>query len=167
MFIGPADFTAMLADAATCGGQTFAGLLPLAINSDGSINSCSNPAAPGSTVTIFLNGLGVTTPSQATGAVDPSTVAVSPTALLVPSTGPTSTLPTFTLAGAISGVAQVQVQAGATSSAVNLWVGAPASAAYSVRGPGIVIWAGQTHPTVQDRLKTAPQLDILFRRIQH
>ena len=60
------------------------------------------------------------TPAQVTGAIASSAVAVSPTALLVPGTGPAGALPTFTLAGAISSVAQVQVQAGATSSVVNL-----------------------------------------------
>lgn len=167
VFIGSADFSAPLADAATCNGQIFAGLQPLAVNADGTINSCLNPAAPGSTVTVFLNGMGVTTPAQVTGAIASSTVAVSPTALLVPGNGPAGVLPTFTLAGAISSVAQVQVQAGATSSVVNLDVGAPASAAYSVRGPGIVIWAGQASLRVQDRLKIGPQPDILFRPIQH
>ncbi len=137
VFASSADFSAPLADAAACNGQAFAGLQPLAVNADGAINSCSNPAAPGSMVTIFLNGLGGTTPNQVTGAIAPSTVAVSPAALLVPSTGPAAALPTFTLAGAISSVAQVQVRAGATSSVVNLYV-----SANSVRGPGIVIWAG-------------------------
>ena len=68
--------------------------------------------------TILLIRQGVT----AVGA----TIAVSPTALLVPGTGPASVLPTLTLAGTISSIAQVQVQAGATSSVVNLDVGAPA-----------------------------------------
>ncbi len=34
------------------------GLLPLALNSDGSVNTCLNPAAPGSAVSLFLNGTG-------------------------------------------------------------------------------------------------------------
>ena len=146
VFIGPAEFSAPLADAAKCNGQTLAGLQPLALNADGSINSCANPAAPGSTVTIFLNGLGITTPAQVTGAIASSTVAVSPPALLIRTTGPAVDLPTFTLAGAISGVAQVQVQTSATSSVMNLAV-----ATYSLRGPGIVIWVGQASGAAQDR----------------
>ncbi len=157
VFLGPADFSALLADAATCGGQTLAGLQPLAVNADGAINSCSNPAAPGSTVTIFLNGLGITTPAQVTGAVASSTVAMSPPALLVPASGPAVDLPTSTLAGVISGVAQVQVQASARSSVINLFV-----ATRSVRGPGIVIWAGQGSGAAQDR----PLADVLLG-IQH
>jgi uncharacterized protein (TIGR03437 family) len=123
-FTGPADFSSPLADSATCDGQIFAGLQPLAVNADGTINGCSNPATPGSMVTVFLNGLGVVTPALATGAIALSTAAVSPAAVLVPATGPPSALPTFTLAGAVSGIAQVQVQAGATSSVVDLYLGA-------------------------------------------
>ena len=137
VFLGPTDFSAPLADAVTCNGQTLAGLQVLALNADGSINSCANPAAPGSMVTVFLNGLGITTPAQITGAIASSTVAVSPQALLVGSPGPGVNLPTFTVAGSISGVTQVQVPAGATSSVMNLAV-----ANSSVRGPGIVIWVG-------------------------
>jgi uncharacterized protein (TIGR03437 family) len=47
------------------------GPFPLAFNADGSPNACTNPAAPGSVVTIFLNGLGVTSPAPVTGAVTP------------------------------------------------------------------------------------------------
>lgn len=42
---------------------------PVARNADGSLNSCANPAAPGSQVSIFLHGAGVTQPPQATGAM--------------------------------------------------------------------------------------------------
>jgi uncharacterized protein (TIGR03437 family) len=36
---------------------------PLARNEDGSFNTCENPAAPGSTVTLYLNGLGTEPPT--------------------------------------------------------------------------------------------------------
>lgn len=55
---------------ATCTMESSAsvnGLLPLALNPDGSVNTCLNPASPGSTVTLFLNGLGVTSPPVVTG----------------------------------------------------------------------------------------------------
>jgi hypothetical protein len=112
-------------------------------------------------VTVFLNGLGVVTPALATGAIALSTAAVSPAAVLLPATGPSSALPTFTLAGAVSGIAQVQVQAGATSSVVNLYLGAS-----SVRGPGIVIWSGQPSRSVQEQLKISPGADIPLSRIR-
>lgn len=54
-------------------GQPYAGeLLPLAFNSDGTRNNCFNPASPGSVVTIFLDGLGVTVPALVTGSINPS-----------------------------------------------------------------------------------------------
>jgi uncharacterized protein (TIGR03437 family) len=46
------------------------GPLPLAFNSDGSRNTCSNPAPAGSVVRIFLAGLGVTVPAPVTGTVN-------------------------------------------------------------------------------------------------
>lgn len=54
------------------GGLYSGGPLPLAFNSDGSQNTCSNPAAAGSPVRIFLAGLGVTNPPQVTGSINPS-----------------------------------------------------------------------------------------------
>ena len=44
---------------------------PLALNEDGSVNTCATPAEPGSLVTIFLNGVGVTAAALKTGAVTP------------------------------------------------------------------------------------------------
>ena len=47
-------------------------LFPVALNSDGSQNSCTNPAAPGSIVRIFLDGLGITSPAPLTGSINAS-----------------------------------------------------------------------------------------------
>jgi uncharacterized protein (TIGR03437 family) len=41
----------------------------LALNSDGTVNDCTNPAVAGSMVTVFLNGFGVVTPALATGVI--------------------------------------------------------------------------------------------------
>jgi hypothetical protein len=41
----------------------------VALNQDGSVNSATNPAAPGSIVAVFANGLGSITPEQADGAL--------------------------------------------------------------------------------------------------
>ena len=46
---------------------------PLALNEDGSVNTCATPAEPGSLVTMFLNGVGVTGAALKTGAVTPFT----------------------------------------------------------------------------------------------
>ena len=42
---------------------------PLALNEDGSVNTCATPAEPGSLVAIFLNGVGMTGAALKTGAV--------------------------------------------------------------------------------------------------
>jgi uncharacterized protein (TIGR03437 family) len=62
IFVGAAGFGGPLFDRWTCNGQTISGIQPLALNSDGTLNSCANRAAAGSTITVFLNGLGVTKP---------------------------------------------------------------------------------------------------------
>ena len=42
----------------------------LALNQDGSLNSENSPAKPGSIVTIFLTGIGVTNPPDPTGTIN-------------------------------------------------------------------------------------------------
>jgi uncharacterized protein (TIGR03437 family) len=94
--------------------QTF----PLTLNADGTANSQTNPAATGSVVSIFLDGLGVTSPPPVTGRIntDPSTPLNLP--MVVSSYCPGSycyPTPSFvsagSLTGSISGVTQVQLRA--------------------------------------------------------
>ena len=54
---------------ATCGQTITNSLLPVAHNADGSLNSCDNPAAGRSIVTLVVNGLGLATPGLTTGAI--------------------------------------------------------------------------------------------------
>lgn len=98
--------------------QTF----PLTLNSDGSINSQSNPAAAGSVITMFLDGLGLTSPPPVTGMVNssPSVPLKLPVTVTPDCTGTSCyPAPTFvsagSLAGSISGVIQVQLRAPAKS----------------------------------------------------
>jgi uncharacterized protein (TIGR03437 family) len=141
-FVSAANFSGPFFDIADCGGQAVAGIQALAVNPDGSINTCTNPAAPGSMVTLFLDGLGVTAPPEITGAISASAVAISPSAALVPSgSGLPAALVTQTVAGSISAVAAVQVPAPAASSALHLELVDSEGAAYLVRGPGIIVWA--------------------------
>ncbi|MGA2039171.1 MAG: BACON domain-containing carbohydrate-binding protein [Bryobacteraceae bacterium] len=67
------DFTLTLATSAPgIFTQNSSGTGPGAIlNGDSSGNTQQNPAAPGSTIQIFMTGEGLTTPAQATGAVTP------------------------------------------------------------------------------------------------
>lgn len=137
IFVGAASFDAPIFDIATCNGASIGGLQPLAFNADGSLNSCGNPAPAGSTVTIFLNGLGVTSPAQVTGAISPAAIAISPVAYS------TAALTTETLPCEIASVVQVQVTAASPSAALMLGVLDNSGAVFRVRGPGVVIWVAQ------------------------
>jgi uncharacterized protein (TIGR03437 family) len=148
VFVWPGNFTPRGFDVASCPGQTISGLQPLAVNPDGTLNSCSNPAASGTSVTIFLNGFGATSPAPATGVLSSSAVPFSPAAVLLENSPllanglPTvSVASTATLPGSISGVAQVQVQVNSTVAVtVLLAVRQYPERASPLRGPGIVIW---------------------------
>jgi uncharacterized protein (TIGR03437 family) len=107
------DSTTSLSSLANChlSGIVYnGGPAPLAFNADGTRNSCSNPASPGSVVQILLAGLGVTSPAQATGAVTPN----PGPALNLPVTIAGGSLPTVVSAsavpGLISGVWQVEIR---------------------------------------------------------
>jgi uncharacterized protein (TIGR03437 family) len=91
------------------GHQYSGGPLPLAFNADGSPNTCANPAAPGSVVTIFLNGLGVTSPTLVTGAITPNPgVPLNLPITLID--GNQSLVSAFSAPGSISGVWQVDIR---------------------------------------------------------
>jgi uncharacterized protein (TIGR03437 family) len=57
---------------ASCQGTIAPGQLAVALNADGTVNSCDNPAVSGSTVTLFLNGLGLAGGTPVSGEVAPS-----------------------------------------------------------------------------------------------
>ncbi len=94
-----------------CGGVVAIGPAALALNADGTLNDCADPAVAGSTVTLFVNGLGQVTPALATGVISPApAVALSPgVAILGSNLSPLSTT-TLTDPGALTGVAQLQFQ---------------------------------------------------------
>lgn len=98
-----------------------AGQLPLAYNSDGSRNTCLQPASVGSLVTLFLEGLGATTPTSFTLS-DPSFATVS-------SASPAP--------GSLSGVWQITIRANqAGAIALSLFVDS-----VPVRDANLIIWA--------------------------
>src|SRR5207302_375365 len=92
------------------------------LNPDFSVNSPSNPAAKGSTVAVYMTGEGLTSPTQATGAVTPGT-------LPAPQVTPAPLLPVAVLVDGqpagiayageaprlVAGVLQVNVQIPATA----------------------------------------------------
>ena len=91
---------------------------PLTLNADGTVNSQTHPAAAGSVVTIFLDGLGLTSPAPVTGVVNtnPSTPLNLPLVVAPYCAGTyCNPAPAFvsagSLVGSISGVTQVQLRA--------------------------------------------------------
>ncbi|MEZ5395757.1 MAG: hypothetical protein R2724_23490 [Bryobacterales bacterium] len=82
--------------------------LPLALNEDGTVHSCANPAKPGSYVTLFLTGVGITDPAPVSGAVNtepPVTISLD-----VPLEPYIEHALATTLPGSISSVWQVEFQ---------------------------------------------------------
>lgn len=79
------------------------------LNQDGSLNSASNPAARGSTISVFMTGAGLMTPRQQDGSITPLTPPFPMVAL-----GVSCSLGQVTYAGAapglIAGAVQVNVQ---------------------------------------------------------
>ncbi len=65
----PGLFATAIPSAITCGQTQIAAssLVALAINEDGSINSCANPAPVRSLLSLFLNGIGTLAANQTTG----------------------------------------------------------------------------------------------------
>ncbi len=92
--------------------------VPLVLNADGTVNSQTHPAASGSVVTIFLDGLGLTSPPPVTGLVNTNPPAPLNLPLVVtPYCAGTLCNPApalvsaGSLVGSISGVTQVQLRA--------------------------------------------------------
>jgi uncharacterized protein (TIGR03437 family) len=97
------------------------GLLPLALNSDGSTNTCLNPAAPGSAVSLFLNGLGPTSAPTVTG------------------TAPLVVASVSAMPDAVPGIWQVSLQIPAGLGAGGVQVSLTAGGA-PVRDANLVVW---------------------------
>jgi uncharacterized protein (TIGR03437 family) len=80
-------------------------------NQDNSINSASHPAAPGSVLTFYVSGLGITAPLSQDGSVSAFPLPV-PVALFSVSIGNSPLRPQFVAAavGLIAGTTQINVQ---------------------------------------------------------
>ncbi len=92
---------------ATCQATITNGLLAVALNADGSENSCDNPAAVGDTVTIFVNGLGLAAGQPNTGTV---TSSATPLALPVSVTGDVELVSAQSDPGSVNSVWAIQVK---------------------------------------------------------
>jgi uncharacterized protein (TIGR03437 family) len=90
---------------------------PLTLNADGTVNSQTNPAAAGSVVSMFLDGLGLTSPAPVTGLISANSTPLSLPLVVTPYCPgtPCYPAPAFVSAGStvgsISGVTQVQLRA--------------------------------------------------------
>jgi uncharacterized protein (TIGR03437 family) len=85
----------------------------VALNSNGSLNSASNPASPGSTITLYATGLGLTTPAGVDGSLNPSGAGDPQPQLKVTATVAGQAATVTSAAGAsgdIAGVIQITVQ---------------------------------------------------------
>jgi uncharacterized protein (TIGR03437 family) len=139
IFLKPAALESPFPGYSACGGATALGQAALALNADGRVNDCANPAVAGSAVTVFLGGFGPATPAPGTGVM-----AQGPAAALAPSLAPgpftgTTVIATTNLPGSITGVAQVQLQAGG-GAGENVPLNGPTLAGTPVRERVIPIW---------------------------
>ncbi len=89
-----------------CGTTITSELLPVALNPDGTLNGCGNPATPGSTVTLFVNGLGL-----AVGALQTGAIAAAPaTQFSLPATTGGGSIVFESVSGVVNGVWAVRVK---------------------------------------------------------
>jgi uncharacterized protein (TIGR03437 family) len=136
IFLSPAALFSLFPGLSACGGTTAFGQAALALNADGTVNDCTNPAMAGSMVTVFLGGSGAVTPALGTGIIAPGpAVDLAPSLDPGPFTG-TAVLSTMSLPGAITGVAQVRLRAGGNFALLE----EPTLAGTPLRERVILIW---------------------------
>jgi len=110
VFLAPSALTSLFPGYTVCGGVMTFGVATLALNADGTLNDCSNPAIAGSVVTVFVDGLGPVTPALTTGAIAAAApVALTPS-VVATNSGAVLTTSTLSVPGAITGVAQLQLK---------------------------------------------------------
>jgi len=107
--INPELFVASAVSNLVCGEIQAGGttLVALALNEDGTVNSCANPASSGSSITLFVNGLGTSAYNDHTGMLTVKPQYVDASAALW-NGGYSLEVDAFTdQAGALSGVGQI------------------------------------------------------------
>jgi uncharacterized protein (TIGR03437 family) len=107
----PSVFVGPVLTNLTCGNTQFGGSVvtaALALNEDGSVNSCANPARSGSLLTLFINGIGTAASNQNTGGLTGSNPGSDAQSLAVFVGGYSIEVDAFTdMPNAISGVGQI------------------------------------------------------------
>jgi uncharacterized protein (TIGR03437 family) len=141
VFLSPAALGSPFPGYTVCGGMVALGEAAVALNADGTLNDCTNPAIAGSVVAVFLNGLGPVTPALATGAI-----AQAPPATLTPgvdafdSNLATVLSATRSLPGSIASVAQVQLHLPKRLAPAGPFTVTPALAGTTLRERLILVW---------------------------
>jgi uncharacterized protein (TIGR03437 family) len=104
------------------------------------LNDCGNPATAGSTLTLFVDGLGVVTPALTTGAIA-TAPAVALTPAVTVSDPHVNSLPaaTLTIPGTVTAVQQVPVQL-PKSAKPGAYLLAPSLNGASLRERAVVVW---------------------------
>ena len=140
VFLSSAALESTIPGWSMCGQTQALGQAAAALNADGSVNDCTNPAAGGSTVTVFVNGFGAVTPALPTGAI-PEGPAIPLMLSFDPGTFTGTTLVSgMSLAGGgSSGVAQLKLKAGG-GGGQNVLLNGPALAGTPLRERLILIW---------------------------
>lgn len=123
-----------------CDGTVALGPAALALNQDGTWNDCTNPAIGGSTVTVFVDGLGPVTPALATGAIASAPLKLTPAVDMADSTLAPVSATTRSLPGSITGVSQVQVLLPPVAGPVAPFALIPTVSGNALRERLILIW---------------------------
>ena len=140
VYLTPAALESLYSAVTVCGGVVAFGTAAVALNADGTLNDCSNPAMAGSVVTLFVNGRGPVIPALATGAIAAAPAGAPPGVVGVDSNGVIGSA-TLTVPGAITGVAEWQLQLPIGLPAGPYYV-APSLNSASLRERLIVVWVG-------------------------
>lgn len=106
----PSVFVREVESNAPCGNTTVTGFIAFALNEDGSINSCDNPAARGANVSLFVNGIGDFTRNRNTGAIVSKPDYLLSTAAAFSGSYSLEVESLADQAGAISGIGQIVVR---------------------------------------------------------
>jgi uncharacterized protein (TIGR03437 family) len=114
---------------------------PLAINEDGTANGSDHPAPSGSTITVFLNAIGITSPALATGSISTSLTDLTP-GVTIPCCYdlPIQVLATETIPQSSTTVAQVRILVSSSSSPVSVPLAIQDSLTTAIRGVSVLIW---------------------------
>jgi uncharacterized protein (TIGR03437 family) len=141
VFLSPAALASPFPGYSACGGMVAIGEAAVALNADGTLNDCANPAIAGSVVTVFVDGLGPVTPALATGAIaqaPPVTLTPGVDVLdsnLAPLISTTASLP-----GSITGMASLQLRLPPGSGQLAPFTLTPSVAGKTLRERLILIW---------------------------